>query len=579
VCGIIGYLGNRSAAPVIIKGLSKLEHRGYDSFGIAILNGKIQIIKRRGRITEWSSLAAELPGYIGIGHTRWATHGIPNDINAHPHLDCRDMIAVVHNGIIENYADLKRGLVNRGHRFRSDTDSEVVVHLIEEKYTGDLLSAVQYAVSRLIGSYAMLIISKDEDRIIAVRKRSPLVIGVGDGEFVVASDITPLLEYTKRVILLEDDDIACLSPQGLDIYHEGETIDRKVELIGWSTEDAKKGGFRHFMVKEIFEEPMVFSSTIRALRQKSLPDVFSHREQITIVGCGTSYHAGLIFKYLFEELSRIHIRVELASEYKYFPPQPGSLVIGVTQSGETADTLTALLEAKAHGSVTCAITNVLGSSVTRIADQTLYMHGGPEISVAATKSYIAQLAVLMQLGSSICGGKFNEILDKGNPAIEEVLLLDLTKAVSCCVPAQHMFYVGRGPFYPVVLEGALKMKEISYIHAEGFAAGEIKHGPFTLLSSKTPVVAVCTPGRTYRAMLSNIKEIMARDAPVIALGHQGDSELEDMVDIFIPLPAAEPIVDVLTSAVVLQLLAYYTADFLGRDIDRPRNLAKSVTVE
>jgi glucosamine--fructose-6-phosphate aminotransferase (isomerizing) len=579
VCGIVGYIGTRQAAPVIIDGLAKLEYRGYDSFGIATLNGKIRTVKRQGRITEGCLKASEMTGRIGIGHTRWATHGVPNELNAHPHLDCKETIAIVHNGIVENYAELKRELVARGHRFRSDTDTEVVVHLIEEKYQEGLFSAVKYAVSRLSGSYALLVIAEDEDRIIAARQQSPLVIGIGDGEFIAASDITPILAYTERAIFLEDEDIACISPHRLEIYHAGDTVERKVELIDWSVEDVKKGGFRHFMLKEIFEEPLVFSNTIRALRQQPLPEVLEHPEQITVVACGTSYHAGLLFKYLLEESCQIPVRIEQASEFKYFPPPPGGVVIGITQSGETADTIAALKEAKAHGSITCAITNVLGSTVTRLADHTLYMHAGPEISVAATKSYISQLAVLMQLGSSICGGTSDEILNSGKRAIEEVLLLDLDKAVKACVHARDMFYVGRGPFYPVVLEGALKMKEISYIHAEGYAAGEIKHGPFALLSPETPVVAICTPGRTFAVMLSNIEEMIARGTPIIALGRQGDPELEKVVDVFLPLPPAEPIIDILTSAVALQLLAYHTADALGRDIDRPRNLAKSVTVE
>lgn len=579
MCGIVGYIGIRPAAPVIIDGLMKLEYRGYDSFGIATLDHGIRVIKMQGRISCNETLMAGMGGRIGIGHTRWATHGIPNDVNAHPHMDCHDTIAVVHNGIIENYAELKRELIQLGHQFRSDTDTEVVVHLIEEYLNGDLLSAVERAISRLIGSYALLIIAQDEELIIAARRSSPLVIGVGDGEFVAASDVTPILEYTERAIFLEDHDIAIISRDNLRIMNQGGTIERNIELIDWSVEDVKKGGFPHFMLKEIFEEPLVFSQTSCMFRDLPLPESLIHPGQITVVACGTSYHAGLLFKYLVESSCQIPVRVELASEFKYFPPPPGGLVIGISQSGETADTLSALKEAKGLGSRTCAITNVLGSTITRLADHTFYMHAGPEISVAATKSYIAQLAVLMQMWSSICGGTFDEPLAGGKRAIEETLLLDLKPAVQLCVPASDMFYVGRGPFYPVVMEGALKMKEISYIHAEAYAAGEIKHGPFALLSPKTPVVAICTPGRTYSVMISNIKEMKARGTPVIALGHGEDPELRDIVDVVIPLPPADPVIDILTSAVTLQLLAYYTADALGRDIDRPRNLAKSVTVE
>jgi len=579
VCGIVGYIGRRAAAPIIVKGLKKLEYRGYDSFGVATSGNEIEIFKQAGRISDNAQSAARLDGTIGIGHTRWATHGVPNDINAHPHTDCKNRIAIVHNGIIENYAMLKRELIARGHRFLSETDTEVVAHLIEEKYTGSLFSAVQDAVPHLQGSFALLVIAAGEQRIIAARNASPLVIGIGDGEFFAASDMTPVLEYTERAIFLEDGDLADLSYDGVKIYHETEPVDRPVELIDWSVEDTKKGGFAHYMQKEIYEQPQAFYNSLHALDPETLPAVAAKPSSVTIVACGSSYHAGLIFKYLLEETCGIPARLELASEFRYFPPPVSGLVIGITQSGETADTLAALKQAKVHNCPTLAITNVLGCSISRVADATIFMRAGPEISVAATKSFVAELAVMMQLINIFSDEQYSKVLLHAHRAIEDVLLKDLSDAVSVCKKAQSIFYVGRGPFYPVALEGALKMKEISYIHAEGYAAGELKHGPFALLSQDTPVIAICMPDSTCEVMMSNIKEIKAREAPVIALGIEGDVDLADVADIFIPLPDTHRFVQVLTSLVVLQLLAYHTAVGLGRDVDKPRNLAKSVTVE
>jgi glucosamine--fructose-6-phosphate aminotransferase (isomerizing) len=581
VCGIIGYIGRREAAPLIVEGLKKLEYRGYDSFGVATLGTGIDLDKHQGRISEKAGTTAGLKGKIGIGHTRWATHGIPSDWNAHPHTDCSGNIAVVHNGIIENYADLKRHLQSRGHTFRSETDTEVIVHLIEEEYAKkpDLLIAVQAVIPKLEGSYAVLVIAAGEDRIIAARNASPLVIGVGDGEFFAASDMTPVIEFTERAIYLEDGDTVSLTKKKIEIFHNGRPVTRPVELIDWSLEDVRKGGFAHYMLKEIYEQPTAFYNTIRSVDAIALPGVVLHAKSITLIACGSSYHTGLIFKYLLEAICEIPTRLEFASEFKYFPPPIDGLVIGITQSGETADTLAALKYAKRSGCSTLAITNVLGSSVTRVADITLFMRAGPEISVAATKSFIAQLAILMQIVNSISETKYDDVLQQAHKAIEEVLLMDLSEAVTACKDAQSIFYVGRGPFYAVSLEGALKMKEISYIHAEGYAAGELKHGPFALLSPGTPVIALCMPGDTYSVMISNIKEMKARGAPVIAIGTEGDGELPDIVDIFIAVPKTPLFIQILTSLVIEQLLAYHTAVALGRDIDKPRNLAKSVTVE
>lgn len=581
MCGIVGYIGRRDAAPLIVEGLKKLEYRGYDSFGVATLGAGIEYTKHRGRISEKTDTAIKLDGKTGIGHTRWATHGIPNDVNAHPHLDCTGKIAVVHNGIIENYADLRRQLQSRGHTFRSETDTEVIVHLIEEEYikNPDLLNAVQAVIPQLKGSYAILVIVAGEERIVAARNASPLVIGVGDGEFFAASDMTPVIEFTERAIFLEDGDTASLSNKKVEIFHEQKPVTRPVELIDWSQEDVRKGGFAHYMLKEIYEQPQAFYNTIRSVNPETLPAIVLQAKSVTLVACGSSYHTGLIFKYLLETTCNIPARLEFASEFKYFPPPVTGLVIGISQSGETADTLTALKHAKISGCPTVAITNVLGSSVTRVADITLYMRAGPEISVAATKSFIAQLAVLMQIVNGISDTGLGCVLQQAHKAIEEVLLLDLSEAVTACKNAQNIFYVGRGPFYPVSLEGALKMKEISYIHAEGYAAGELKHGPFALLSHETPVIALCMPGETYSVMISNIKEMKARGAPVIAIGAEGDRDLPEIVDIFIAVPKTSLFIEILTTIVIEQLLAYHTAVALGKDVDKPRNLAKSVTVE
>jgi glutamine---fructose-6-phosphate transaminase (isomerizing) len=581
MCGIVGYVGFRPAANVIVDGLQKLEYRGYDSFGVATNNPHLEVYKCEGKISEKGERAWRLHGTIGIGHTRWATHGVPSDRNAHPHLDCSGKIAVVHNGIIENYAALTRELKARGHVFRSETDTEVVAHLVEECYDGsDLRSAVEQAIARLHGSYALLVTVEGSDRVVAARDSSPLVLGIGDLEVFAASDVTPLLGYTERVVYLEDGDLAEIDREGWRIYSHGTPVQRPVELVDWDVETVKKGGFPHFMLKEIFEQPKVFYDTLHGVTETSLPERFRHPSEITVVACGSSYHAGLVFKYLCESSCRIPVRAELGSEFKYFTPPLKGIVTVITQSGETADTLAALKKARAYNCPTLAITNVLGSTVTRVADHTVYMRAGPEISVAATKSFVAQLAVLMRLADLMNGGnQFAVALERANSVIEEVLLLDIEKAVEICRPAQHLFYVGRGLFYPIALEGALKMKEISYIHAEGYAAGELKHGPFALLSNETPVVALCPPGDTYSIMLSNIKEMKARNAPIIGIGARGDRELTDIVDVFLPIPESHELVQLVATSVVLQQLAYQTAVALGRDVDQPRNLAKSVTVE
>ncbi len=579
MCGIVGYIGRRDATPVLISGLKRLEYRGYDSFGIATVGSALEIYKRTGSISDGEAGAAGLRGSTGIGHTRWAGYGEPTVINAHPQVDCEGKIAIVHNGVIENYSDLKRELEERGHIFRSETDTEAIAHLIEEHYDGDLLAAVNATLPHLQGSYALLVIMEDTERIIAARNASPVVIGVGDSEFFAASDLMPLLDYTERVIYLDDGDVADITPDRLDIYNEGEKVERPVELVNWCVEDTRKGGFEHYMLKEIFEQPQSFYETIRAGVDEGVRRMLMDAGEITLVACGTSYHTTLVFKYLAESLCNIPVRTEMGSEFKYFTGPLRGLVIAVSQSGETTDTIAALNMAKARNCPTLAITNVQGSTLTRVADRTLLMRAGPEIGVAATKSYTAQLAALIQIINLRCEGMFNDVLSHAHLAIGDVLLYDVEGAVALCSQADHAFFIGRGPFYPVAMEGALKMKEISYVHAEGYAAGELKHGPFALLTPETPVIAICAPGPTYNVMVSNVKEVKARRAPVIALGVEGDTELPEIADIFIPIPDTHLLVQVLTASVVLQLLAYHTACALGRDVDRPRNLAKSVTVE
>lgn len=579
MCGIVGYIGRRDATPVLIQGLKRLEYRGYDSFGIATVGSELEVYKRTGSISDGEAEAAHLRGSTGIGHTRWAGYGEPTVVNAHPQIDCEGKIAVVHNGTIENYSDLRRHLEERGHTFRSETDTEAIVHLIEERYDGDLLSAVNATLPHLQGSYAFLAIMEDAERIIAARNKSPIVLGVGDAEFFAASDLMPLLDYTERVIYLEDGDVADITPGRLDIYHGGQRVERPIELVDWCVEDTRKGGFDHYMLKEIFEQPQSFYETIRAGIDEDVRQMLMDADEITLVACGTSYHTTLIFKYLAETFCNVPVRAEMGSEFKYFTAPLNNLVIAVSQSGETTDTIAALNMAKARNCPTLAITNVQGSTLTRVADKTLLMRAGPEVSVAATKSYTAQLAALMQIINLRCEGAFDDVLSHAHLAIGDVLLHNLEDAVALCSRADHAFFMGRGPFYPVAMEGALKMKEISYVHAEGYAAGELKHGPFALLTPETPVVAICTPGPIYNVMVSNVKEVKARKAPVIALGVDGDKELAEIADIFISIPDTHLLVQVLTASLVLQLLAYHTACALGRDIDRPRNLAKSVTVE
>ncbi len=591
MCGIAGYIGFRRADEVVISALKRLEYRGYDSWGVAVRHGnEIRLIKKVGAIGDEKKYYVA-DGNVGVGHTRWATHGKPSEINAHPHTDCTGKIAVVHNGIISNFQSLKEELESRGHNFRSETDTEVIAHLIEEFYEGDLRNAVEKAISRLKGSYALVVMYAKKDELVAVRYKSPLVLGVGDDEWIIASDVPAILDYTSRVIYLEDGDLVVLRKGNFEIINGGTKVDRKIEVIPWSIEDAEKGGYDHFMLKEIHEIPRVIEDTLFEYLSEDIEIDVSFAagiSEIVFIACGTSYHASLIGKYLIEKLTAIPVRVEFASEFIYHqPPMHRTLAIAITQSGETADTLEAMRIAKKHGAKTLAIVNVLGSTATRIADHVLYTRAGPEISVAATKSFIAQLIVLYLVALKLSGmakSEMENLIDELRIMSEYVRgILEQEEKIKAIAEKladyENMMYIGRGIGVPIAMEGALKMKEISYIHAEAYPAGELKHGPFALLGEKTPVIVSLIPDETYEIMLGNIKEVKARESLVVAVAEHGDSEIEKYVDFVVRVPKTDALFTAITHSVALQLLAYYTAKARGCEIDKPRNLAKSVTVE
>ncbi len=591
MCGIVGYIGFRKADQVVISSLKRLEYRGYDSWGIAVKhNNKIMLVKRVGAISE-DKMHEMAEGNIGIGHTRWATHGKPSEFNAHPHTDCSGEIAVVHNGIISNFQSLKEELEKKGHKFKSETDTEVISHLIEEFYRGDLKDAVSKTIDVLRGSYAIVVMHARKEELVAVRYKSPLVLGIGDEEWIIASDVPAILDYTSRVIYLEDGDVVSLTKEGFEIWKGNERVERKIETIPWSIEDAEKGGYDHFMLKEIHETPRVIEDTLFEYISEGVDIDVSFSagiSEIIFIACGTSYHASLVGKYLIEKLTGIPARVEFASEFIYNqPPMSRSLVISITQSGETADTLEAMRIAKKHGARVLAIVNVLGSTATRIADHVLYTRAGPEISVAATKSFIAQLVILYLIALKLSRLSRSEIerlaeeLRVMPELVRKVLEQEgkIEQIAGKLAGYENMMYIGRGIGVPIAMEGALKMKEISYIHAEAYPAGELKHGPFALLGKNTPVIASLVPDETYEIMLSNIKEVKARESLVIAVADEHDSEIEKYVDFVIRVPKTDSIFTAITHSVALQLLAYYTARERGCEIDKPRNLAKSVTVE
>ncbi len=609
MCGIVGYIGTENAVDIIISSLKKLEYRGYDSAGVTILNGNLETYKTVGKISELEKIIpAGFTGHIGIGHTRWATHGKPETRNAHPHLSSN--IAVVHNGIIENYMHLKEKLMQQGYEFSSDTDTEVIAHLLHKtmknEKTYSLLDAVRHIMTEIEGSYAIAVLCTDEpDHIVLARKDSPLVIGLGNNGYFAASDVTAFLRYTKNAVYVNDKELVLISPTGVEFYNnDGQRIEKKVDIIEWNEEAAEKAGYEHFMLKEIHEQPISIQDTyagkISELEGRVIleelkmdEDQLRNLQRVTIIACGTSWNAGCVGKYLFENLAGIHTDVETASEFRYGDPILCGqvLTLAITQSGETADTLAAIRSSRSYGCKAVAITNVVGSTITRETDSVLFTHAGPEIGVAATKTFTAQLIMLYLMAIHI-----GTVRGRLTPETSRDILVGIKQlpgqvqkilnnkdAIKKCAEhyakVQDYFFIGRHLNYPVSLEGALKLKEISYIHAEGYAAGELKHGPLALISSATPVVAIATKGHTYDKVLSNIKEVKARSAEVIAVANQSDTEITKYVDMVLRIPDCHELLSPVLSSVVLQLLAYYTA--LARDcsIDKPRNLAKSVTVE
>ncbi len=613
MCGIVAYVGHREACPIVIKGLKRLEYRGYDSAGVALMNGQgLKVYKKKGKVI---ALEQELDGKdthstIGMGHTRWATHGEPNDVNAHPHYSFHRKLAIIHNGIIENYAAIKQALLKKGHTFISETDTEVLGQFIEdiwENNGGTLEDAVRLALQEVVGAYAIVVMSEtDTTQLIAARKGSPLVIGVGDeNEFFLASDATPIVEYTKDVIYLNDYEIAVIKDGALKIVTlDNTTTTPYVHKIEMELAAIEKGGYDHFMLKEIFEQPRSIADSMRGRVQadagllqlgglRDYMDKLARSERIVIIGCGTSWHAGLVAEYIFEELARIPVEVEYASEFRYRNPiiKEGDIVIAISQSGETADTLAAIELAKSKGATIFGVCNVVGSSIARATDAGAYTHAGPEIGVASTKAFTAQVTVLTimaleaaQRKGTISESLFRQLLVEleSIPAkVERVLqAADKIKEIAYIFTyARNFIYLGRGLNFPVALEGALKLKEISYIHAEGYPAAEMKHGPIALIDEDMPVVVIATKDSSYEKVVSNIQEVKARKGRVIAITTEGDTDLPGMVDFTIEIPNVHPMLMPLISAIPLQLLAYYIAVMRGRNVDQPRNLAKSVTVE
>ena len=596
MCGIIGYSGPRDAQQVLLEGLQHLEYRGYDSAGIAIVGAEgLQVFKDEGDVAKLMSGMPLIEGHSGIGHTRWATCGRPSKENAHPMVDCDHCLAVVHNGIIENRGELKERLENLGHTFTSETDTEVLVHLLEEYYHGDLRQALKRTLEDVKGTYAIAAVCQGHEEIVAARKENPLIVGLGAEENFLTSDITAVLNYTNKIIYIEDGEMLSLTPQEVQIFNnKGEKINKDYIIVSWTAEDAQKGGFEHYMLKEIFEQPVSIHNSLLGNFDKIMAGELLSAQDISsikLIACGTSYNASLVGKYAIEALSGIPATVELASECRYSSEtKEDPLVILVTQSGETADTLAAARLAKKRGQRTLAITNVVGSTITREVDEVFYTQAGPEIGVAATKTYVTQLMAMYMLALKLGKSRMlrrDEIhrYTHGLKAMPRTVANVLAKseeisaAVDMLTEAQSVFFLGRHINYPTMLEGALKLKEISYIHAEGYAAGELKHGPLALLDADTPIVASCVWDMSYEKMLSAISEVAARDSPVLGIGIEGDRDLEAIVDQAICIPEVEGILSPLPLTVVVQLIAYHTARKRGCPIDRPKNLAKSVTVD
>jgi len=607
MCGIVAYVGPDEALPILLEGLRRLEYRGYDSAGVAVLGDGIRVVKRAGKLDELEKVLAEEghpPGRVGMGHTRWATHGPPTDRNAHPHTDCSGGIAVIHNGIIENFFEHRERLEAEGHELRSETDTEVVAHLIEERYEGDLPAAVRSTVEELRGAYALVVVAADQpDLIVGVRVSSPMVVGVGDGENLLASGAPAFLPRTRLQVPLEDGQMVELRADGFRITDlEGVEQPFEPELIDWDLEQAEKSGFEDFMLKEIYEQPQAILDTARGrIRDGKLlldevrmsEEDIRAVEKVFVVACGTAFHAGLVAKYAIEHWTRLPVEIEIASEFRYRDPvlDRNTLTLAVSQSGETIDTLEALRHAKRQHSWVTAITNTVGSSVAREADAVVYTRAGPEIGVAATKTFTTQMVALhlvalylAQVRGTMYPEEIQQVLDELErlPALVE-RTLELNPGVEELArryaDARDVLFVGRHTGYPVALEGALKLKEISYIHAEGYPAGELKHGPIALLEPGVPVVAVATACHVYPKVLSNIQEIKARGADVIALATEGDTEIEQLADHVLFVPRTSELLSPVVVSVPLQLLAYHIAKIRGCDVDQPRNLAKSVTVE
>ncbi len=598
MCGIIGYAGHRNALPILLDGLKRLEYRGYDSAGVAIVGSGLQVAKDLGFIANLEAQLPEMEGTTGLAHTRWATHGAPSKVNAHPHTDCKGKIALAHNGIIENYAALREQLEAKGHVFRSQTDTESLAHLIESFYHGDLEEAVRQALLEVRGSFAIAVVHADEPgKVVGARNESPLVVGVAPDETFLASDVPALLKYTDKVVYVMDQEMVVLTPDRAILKDlQGKAVQREPQRVTWTLEDAEKGGFEHFMLKEIHETPRAIHDTMLGRIANLELDGFLDEAftSVKLVACGTSYHAALVGKYIFEELAGIPASAELASEYRYMHgATERPLVILISQSGETADTLGAAREAKRRGCKTVGISNVIGSSLARETDRTIYTRAGIEIGVAATKTFVAQLTVLylialrMGLDRGALGYDEADRLKDELRALPRSVLAILGKedeirslAEKYGTAAKDMYYIGRHANYPVAMEGALKLKEISYIHAEAYAAGELKHGPLALITKETPVIAIAiADAPTYEKTRSNIGEVNARGAPVLAIGSEDDKELRKSVDDLIALPRMPYIFTPVPVSVALMLFAYHVARLRGCPIDKPRNLAKSVTVE
>ncbi|MCC3153373.1 glutamine--fructose-6-phosphate transaminase (isomerizing) [Hymenobacter sp. BT770] len=611
MCGIVAYLGHREACPIILKGLHRLEYRGYDSAGVALLNGELNVYKKKGKVSDLEAFIAQKDTHanVGMGHTRWATHGEPNDENAHPHYSTSQRIAIIHNGIIENYAALKTHLQKQGHTFHSDTDTEVFVNLIEEiqkENACSLEEAVRLALHEVVGAYAIVVLSKDApNQLIAARKGSPMVIGIGEGEFFIASDATPIIEYTNEVVYVNDYEIVVIRDGQLEIRSKEDVSQTPyIQKLEMELDSIEKGGYEHFMLKEIFEQPRSILDSMRGRLEleaghlnmggiRAYEQKFVNAQRIIIVACGTSWHAGLVAEYLIEDLARIPVEVEYASEFRYRNPiiTERDIVIAISQSGETADTLAAIELAKSKGATIFGVCNVVGSSIARATDAGAYTHAGPEIGVASTKAFTAQVTVLTLLAmimgqkrGTITDTKLRELmveLDTIPSKVEKALELDteIQAIAEIFKDATNFLYLGRGYNFPVALEGALKLKEISYIHAEGYPAAEMKHGPIALIDENMPIVVIATRDSSYEKVVSNIQEVKARKGRIIAVVSEGDTVIPAMAEFVIEVPHTSEILMPLVSVVPLQLLSYHIAVLRGCNVDQPRNLAKSVTVE